>query len=326
MRPFQQHEAEQLRQQLADTALASMADALVNCHQQGWQRVFTHGDFARWQDAWHALPDVIPSTIDNSSAAITIGRPDDCSMPRQALVDALQRLHPWRKGPFDLFGVQIDTEWRSDWKWNRVQPEIDLRGKTVLDIGCGSGYHLWRMLGDEATLALGIDPTPLFAMQFATIKRYQPDAPAFLLPCGIEQLPANLTGFDVVFSMGILYHRRSPIDHLSALKSLIKPGGTVILETLIVEGDAERCLIPSQRYAKMRNVWFIPSVAMLTLWLKRSGFKQVDILDITPTSCQEQRATDWMRFESLADFLDPNDPSKTIEGHPAPIRAMIRAS
>ncbi len=163
-------------------------------------------------------------------------------------------------------------------------------------------------------------------MQFAAIKRYQPHAPAFILPVGIEAMPVNMACFDTVFSMGILYHRRAPIDHLLELKALLRSGGELVLDTLVIQGDQQSCLMPPSRYAKMRNVWFIPSVDMLSRWLKRAGFKNIRTVDVSPTSIEEQRNTTWMTFESLADYLDPNDPSRTIEGHPAPIRAILTAS
>jgi tRNA (mo5U34)-methyltransferase len=233
---------------------------------------------------------------------------------------------PWRKGPFNLHGINIDTEWRSDWKWDRLLPHIsDLTNRTVLDIGCGSGYHLWRMRGAGAEFVVGIDPSDLFLSQFQAIKHFNPDPKVHLLPLGVEQLP-ELNAFDTVFSMGVLYHRRSPIDFLSQLKAQLKPGGELILETLVVEGDVNTVLVPTDRYAKMRNVWFIPSTEALVLWMQRVGFKNVRVVDNDHTSLDEQRKTDWMTTESLADFLDPNDPNKTIEGYPAPLRAIIIAN
>jgi tRNA (mo5U34)-methyltransferase len=236
-------------------------------------------------------------------------------------------MHPWRKGPFDIFGVHIDTEWHSDWKWSRIKNHIaPLDGRMILDVGCGSGYHIWRMLGAGADLVIGIDPTPLFSLHFATVKRYQPDANAFILPVGIDDMPAGMACFDSIFSMGILYHRRSPLDHLIQLKELLRPGGELVLETLVIEGDRESCLIPDGRYAKMRNVWFVPSVKMLEIWLKRAGFTNIRCVDVNMTTIEEQRSTEWMEFESLPDFLDPNDHSRTVEGHPAPRRATMIAT
>jgi tRNA (mo5U34)-methyltransferase len=184
---------------------------------------------------------------------------------------------------------------------------------------------MWRMLGEDAELVLGVDPTPLFSMHFATVKRYIPKAKAFLLPVGIDDMPQDTGVFDTVFSMGILYHRKSPLEHLLQLKGLLRQGGQLVLETLVVEGDAHTCLVPQGRYAKMRNVWFIPSVVMLSLWLSRCGFGNIRCVDVNVTSIEEQRVTDWMQFESLEDFLDSNDHSRTIEGYPAPMRAVILA-
>ena len=131
---------------------------------------------------------------------------------------------------------------------------------------------------------------------------------------------------DTVFSMGVLYHRRSPFEHLGELLDALRRGGELVLETLVVEGDAERVLVPADRYAMMRNVWFIPSPAAMLGWLRRAGFREARLVDVAATTTQEQRRTPWMRFESLADFLDPADPRLTREGYPAPLRAVFIAS
>jgi tRNA (mo5U34)-methyltransferase len=180
------------------------------------------------------------------------------------------------------------------------------------------------MRGAGAELVLGIEPYMLSVMQFQVMQRYICDPQHHVIPIGIEDVPADLACFDSVFSMGVLYHRRSPLDHLLELKGCLRPGGELILETLIVEGDQQTIFMPPGRYAKMRNVWFLPSIAAMTLWLQRCGFRDIKCVDATRTSCDEQRATEWMRFESLSIFLDPNDAEKTIEGHPAPLRLSLR--
>jgi len=232
---------------------------------------------------------------------------------------------PWRKGPFNVHGIHIDTEWRSDWKWDRVQPHIQsLENRYVLDVGCGSGYHMWRMLGENAKMVVGADPSQLFLMQFQAIKHFNPDPRIHLLPVGVEQLPEK-NAFDTVFSMGVLYHRKSPLDFLQQLKNQLRPGGELVLETLVVEGDENTVLMAGDRYAQMRNVWFLPSTDALCLWMRRLGFKHVRVVDLAKTTIEEQRATQWMDSQSLVDFLDPNDHAKTIEGYPAPLRAVIVA-
>ena len=85
-------------------------------------------------------------------------------------------------------------------------------------------------------------------------------------------------------------------------------------------------LVPSERYGMMRNVWFIPSPPAMLGWLRRAGFRDARLADLCATTTGEQRRTTWMRFESLADFLDPVDPRRTREGYPAPLRAVFIAS
>jgi tRNA (mo5U34)-methyltransferase len=286
----------------------------------------SHGKMAGWLSALQSLPEMRPSRIalqDN----VTIGSSADLGeIDREELIAQLQAFHPWRKGPYNFFGVEIDTEWRSDWKWERVLPHIQpLAGRRILDVGCGNGYHGWRMRGAGADFVLGIDPFPVSVLQFQVMQRYLRDPQHHVIPIGIEDLPPDLACFDSVFSMGVLYHRRSPLDHLLELKGCLRPGGELILETLIVEGDQETIFMPPGRYAKMRNVWFLPSIAAMTLWLERCGFTEIACVDTNRTSREEQRTTRWMNFESLADFLDPDDAERTIEGHPAPLRAIFTA-
>lgn len=287
-----------------------------------------HGDLGRWQNLLQQLPLVRTRDIDLQADTLRIGRENDIDADtHQDIFQTLRALQPWRKGPYEIFGIHVDTEWRSDWKWQRLREYIQpLAGRKVLDVGCGNGYHAWRMAGEGAELVIGIDPSLLFLTQFNAIRYFMASPPnVHFLPLGIEAVPEKLAAFDTVFSMGILYHRRSPLGHLFDLKACLRPGGELLLETLVIEGDENAVLVPNGRYAKMRNVWFIPSPAALMNWLQRCGYKDVRVIDITPTSREEQRRTDWMAFESLADFLDPGDSRKTIEGYPAPTRTVISA-
>jgi tRNA (mo5U34)-methyltransferase len=225
-----------------------------------------------------------------------------------------------------LFDIQIETEWRSDWKWDRIIEHIKpLANRRILDVGCGNGYHCLRMLGASAGRVIGIDPSPRFVIQFLMLKHFLGDIPVDVLPIGIEALPDKLHFFDTTFSMGVFYHRRSPMDHLRELKATLNPGGQLVLETLIIEGELGECLVPEGRYAMMRNVWFLPSAATLLSWLKKAGFSNPQLIDKSMTTVKEQRSTEWMPFQSLSDFLDPNDHSKTIEGYSAPLRATFIA-
>lgn len=290
-----------------------------------WQNA-EHGDMPRWLRVLKKIPTTQPDNIDLQSA-VKIGNNEPLPAGEKAKLENLLRtFHPWRKGPYHLHDIHIDTEWRSDWKWDRVLPHISpLKGRYVLDVGCGNGYHMWRMLGEGAKLTVGIDPSHLFLVQFEAVRKLMGnDQRAHLLPLGIEQLPES-KAFDTVFSMGVLYHRRSPLDHLIQLKNQLTKDGELVLETLVIDGDENAVLVPTGRYAQMRNVYFFPSARALKSWLETCGFVDVKIVDECVTTTDEQRTTEWMTHNSLPDYLDPNDPTKTAEGHPAPKRAVLIA-
>jgi len=312
-------------QQIAVGPLAKWLEVLP-AQISDWQRENLHGHFRDWYKSLEYLPLLEPQRLDLLNS-VSADRDDISDRHRQGIEKLLRNLMPWRKGPYSLYGTEINTEWRSDWKWERVLPHISsLAGRTVLDVGCGSGYHMWRMIGAGAHLVVGIDPMQLFLCQFEAVRKLlNDDRRAHLLPLGIEQLPV-LQAFDTVFSMGVLYHRRSPLDHLLQLKNQLVNGGELVLETLVIEGDVNQVLVPGERYAQMRNVYFIPSAEALKSWLEKCGFVDVRIVDFALTSTEEQRRTDWMTSESLAEFLDPNDSSKTVEGYPAPLRAVLVAT
>jgi tRNA (mo5U34)-methyltransferase len=318
-------------QPLIETLLEARADAWVRILPQQLARAFepaNHGTLAQWQALIEQLPEPEHSGSLLDAGAVRIGRPEDLTDEvRKQLEAQLKVLHPWRKGPYDLFGINIDTEWRSDWKWDRLKNHIaPLANRLVLDVGCGNGYHCWRMLGAGARKVVGIDPLLLNVMQFQAIRKLHGEAPVYVLPIGMEEVPSGLKLFDTVFSMGVLYHRRSPVDHLLELKECLRPGGELVLETLVIDGGLGQVLVPEARYACMRNVWFLPTCDTLIGWMKRCGFTNIRLVDVTVTSTEEQRTTEWMTFHSLKDFLDPDNPKLTREGLPAPKRAIIIAN
>ena len=298
------------------------------------------------------LPTISADSVDLNSAAITINAQLSDSERKQILA-LLKQLMPWRKGPFQIGSdvnndiddsqndsnqcppIIIDTEWHSDYKWDRVAPHLSpLQGRRVLDVGGGSGYHGWRMAGAGADTVIIVDPSCLFYHQFMAIRHFVGSADindtgnyrTHYIPVPLEALPAHSQLFDTVFSMGVLYHRQSPFEHLQQLRGQLVKGGELMLETLVIDGDANTVLVPHERYAQMNNVYFLPSVAALIGWLEKAGFSKVRCVDLDVTSVDEQRATDWMSYQSLSDFLDPNDNSKTIEGYPAPKRATLIAN
>ena len=296
-------------------ALAAQDDAV----RAALARATPHGHFADWLATVAALPSSETQQIDLQAAAVSASGD---TLPN--LEAGLRALQPWRKGPFDLYGVHIDSEWRSDLKFARLLAAgVDFSGKHVLDVGCGNGYYLYRALGAGAKMALGLDPSWHYLAQYLALERLLGTQHCAYLPLTLDDCAP--TGFDLTLSMGVLYHRRDPLQHLAQLRDTLRDGGQLILETLVIDGDAQTVLVPPDRYAGMRNVWFLPSVAALHRWLARLGFAIAYSGETVATTSAEQRATDWIDRYSLADFMNA-DFSATIENLPPPQRVIIIAT
>jgi tRNA (mo5U34)-methyltransferase len=281
-----------------------------------------HGDLPKWRDALAALPPCTAPAAELDKPVVSVGPIAFAPEERSRVREALQKLAPWRKGPFQVGNIPVDAEWRSDLKWARLAEAISpLANRLVLDVGCGNGYYALRMRGSGARAVLGIDPMLLYVAQHAAIRHFMPPEPVHILPLRLHELPPAPV-FDTVFSMGVLYHQRTPGDHLGRLFGMLKSGGELVLETLLLPGQLREARTP-QRYARMRNVWLLPTVSLLFEWLEEAGFTEPRIANTSKTTNLEQRRTDWMTFESLADGLDPDDSNLTVEGWPAPCRAIV---
>ena len=278
-----------------------------------------------------ALPVVedLPGTpeFDLSGDFVTIGRRDDLNDEQFSLLQqAVNVLHPWRKGPFKLFGLEIDSEWRSNLKWDRIAPALgELRSRKILDVGCGNGYYMFRAAAHDPSAVLGLDPSVPFCVAFELMQRYLRMDHLQYDRLGCEHLHVFHKAFDIALCMGILYHHRSPIDILRGLLNSLRVGGIALIESQTIDGDGHFALFPEQRYAKARNVYFVPTKDCLVNWVRRAGFKDVEVVSHERVTIEEQRRTDFMTFESLADFLDPDDHHLTIEGYPGPWRTAVRA-
>jgi len=239
---------------------------------------------------------------------------------------AIEALIPWRKGPFELFGHHIDAEWRADLKWDRTVELLGpVEGRRVLDLGGNNGYYLFRLISMQPELALCLDPNGIFYHQFELMQRYLRIPNLVHEVLGADDLDLFPKFFDTIMCMGVIYHYRHPLQLLQLIHNALRPDGRLILESIVIPSDQPISLSPPERYAKMRNVWFIPSTPCLCSWLKMSGFKNIQVHSEITIGPEEQRQTKYAPWESLKDFLDPNDDKKTIEGYPAPLRATVTA-
>ena len=326
MPPFHLHAGPPLKRETC------LAELLLSCDLKEWFEIATrqwqnpgHGDFSRWQAIAQAMPSRQARHVNLNANRPEIGAPEELSArQRETLTSGLRALSPWRKGPFSTFGICIDAEWQSFMKLNRVLPHVSgFQGRRVLDVGSGNGYYLLRMVGMGARLALGVEPHWLANWQFSALTRFlSPELPAWIVPARLEDLPPG--PFDTVLSMGVLHHHRKPEEHLERLREYLLPGGELVLETLVnEEAPSSGVLHIDGRYANMRNVWMLLHPDHVLELMDKAGFRSPRHVNCSLTSCEEQRTTDWMSLHSLREALDPNDPTRTVEGYPAPNRAVF---
>ena len=291
---------------------------------QKTQETKKHGHIKTGKNAINGLPIKEKRNVTHNKSVISVKNIELNDTEKKITKNILKELRPWRKGPFSVDEIFIDSEWKSNMKWDRVKSMVSpLNDKTVLDVGCGNGYYSFRMIGEGAKLVIGIDPSDLFMMQFRAITHFINPIQLYLLRLRLQDLPSNKSLFDAVFSMGILYHQKSHHRHLSKCAALLKPGGELVLETIIFPGMSNFINSGNQRYSQMRNVWYLPNLNELVTWLKIAGFTEIKLGSINRTSIEEQRSTEWMTTQSLIDGLDPENHDLTIEGYPAPHRIVV---
>jgi len=235
-----------------------------------------------------------------------------------------KKLMPWRKGPFKILDTFIDSEWKSQIKYNLLKPYFDIKDKKVADIGCNNGYYMFRMLKEKPKKIVGFDPSALFKTQFDFINHFIKSDICYEL-LGVEHLDLYEEKFDTIFCLGVLYHRSDPISTLKSLKRGLNKNGELFLDTFIIDGEEDYALTPKDRYSKIPNIYFIPTINALSNWIYRAGFKNIELLEIKKTDLNEQRKTSWIESQSLENFLNPSNPNITVEGYPAPKRAYIKA-
>lgn len=246
------------------------------------------------------------------------------SQAKDEILAIAKELKPWRKGPFKIDDLFIDTEWQSFIKFNILKPFMnEISQKCVADIGCNNGYYMFKMLEFNPAKLIGFDPSIKYRLQFELINALAKTPIKYEL-LGVEDLPNYGLKFDVIFCLGVIYHRSDPIKMLKDLKAGLNKNGVVFLDTMYIEDEREIALVPNKTYSKIPNIYFVPSISALKNWCERAGFKEFEVLATKKTDENEQRKTEWIDSFSLENFLDPKDKNLTIEGYEAPKRIYIR--
>ncbi|MDY5821280.1 MAG: tRNA 5-methoxyuridine(34)/uridine 5-oxyacetic acid(34) synthase CmoB [Helicobacter sp.] len=249
----------------------------------------------------------------------------------QTLQDLALDLKPWRKGPFCLYGAEnntqffIDSEWQSNKKMKLILQALDiigynLKNKVVLDVGCNNGYYMFDLALRGVKHISGIDPIAIFFLQFYFIHKLTNISHCTFRLLGVQDVIMLNAKYDLILCLGVLYHRKEPLQTLKQLKSILAPNGILLLETLILQDKAATCLCPYPTYAKMPNVFYIFSPQALQNLALHAGFKSCEILSYSYTDNTEQRSTDFIDKKSLGDYLTP---TQTIEGYPPACRGIF---
>jgi len=291
--------------------------------RQERQKWLTWKNIRPYQEAIAAL-NTYPQASVTLEDTVSITLPNLSEEDAQQIEATARLIHPWRKGPFAINSLFIDAEWRSYMKYNLLEPHFNLKDKIVGDIGCNNGYYLFRMLTHQPKKLVGFDPSAIYYSQFQFLNHFIDSKIVYEL-LGVEHVEFYEHKFDVLFCLGVLYHRADPVGMLKSLFKGLNEGGELILDTFMIDGEEEMCLTPKDRYSKIPNIYFVPTIPALINWCHRAGFTQVEVLETVVTDANEQRKTEWIEGQSLEDFLDPNDPTKTVEGYPAPKRVYIKA-
>ena len=117
---------------------------------------------------------------------------------------------------------------RLDW----IDQRASLRGKRVLDIGCGGGI-LSDAMARRGADVLGIDLSTK-ALRVASLHALEANTPSVRYrEVSAETLAAESPAeFDVVTCMEMLEHVPDPLSVVSACASLVRPGGWLFFSTI----------------------------------------------------------------------------------------------
>ena len=201
----------------------------------------------------------------------------------------------------DLGGVQTAPDhFLGDYprvKWNQFAHAIpaDLRGRSVLDVGCNAGFYAIEMKRRGADYVLGIDSDRRYLAQ-ARFAAEVAGTDIDFREMSVYDVPALRSRFDVVLFMGVLYHLRYPLLALDLLHE--HAVGNLLVFQSMLRGDAgttevapdypfearahfdkgayPRMYFVEHKYAGDPTNWWIPNRACAEAMLRSAGFRIVD--------------------------------------------------
>lgn len=216
------------------------------------------------------------------------------------------RLHGIQTAPQHFLGDYPQVKYE---RFGDALPR-DLRGKTVLDIGCNAGFYSLEMKRRGAERVLGIDTDEHYLAQ-ARFAAAVVGADIEFRRMPLWEIAALGERFDVVLFMGVLYHLRHPLlaldlIHEHAASDLLvfqsmQRGSRAIAS---VAPDYDFCQVDhfeapgypamyfiEQRYAHDETNWWVPNRACAEAMLRSSGF----VIESQPE--EEVYLCRWTRIE-----------------------------
>lgn len=159
-----------------------------------------------------------------------------------------------------------------------------LKGCSVLDVGCSSGYYSFHAARLGASKVVGIDARPEHEEQFSVLHKMLniPDSCTYShvdMEFGLEQMKDT---YDVVLAQGVMYH---VYDHPRFLKNLYRLTNKLLILEGGCSGQADLLCYPDiertghLRYSIHGPVLY-PSVAWTIELLRWAGFREVIYVDL----------------------------------------------
>ena len=180
---------------------------------------------------------------------------------------------------------------RGDAMFAEFAPHIAVDGARVLSVGCNTGGDLAALLDAGAAHVTGLDMIPELANFCAALLVLSADPARWRVLCGDFDTFECKERFDLVYHVGVLYHVESPMRSLRRAFELLRPGGTLALETEVLKekrhGDQDYRsllfwpLLEPEYVARGNNwpTWFIPSAHVVVKMLQCVGFEGVQCVE-----------------------------------------------
>jgi len=218
------------------------------------------------------------------------------SEAKEEMDTVMRKMGPWYHN-LNFSGINTnptDTEYPAR-RWRIVEPYIpkNLQGKSILDIGCNSGFFSLEMKKRNADRVVAIDFMPylLSQVRFASYWFDLPIEPRLLDVYDVALLE---TQFDLVVFLGVFYHLKHPLYALEKVASICKD---ILIFQSLMRGSTDD-FIPADNYVYEDNSffedpayprmyfieksfhndasnWWIPNRSCLTAMLRVAGFKNI---------------------------------------------------